>query len=326
MAAVQWGILSTARINEKFIAGCAETALVTIGAVASRDPQRARAYADEHGIWRAHGSYEALLADPEVEAVYISLPNSMHVAWTRRALRAGKHVLCEKPLSRHPDEVRALFALAGREGLLLMEAFMYRHNPQTRRLQELIAEGAIGRPQLIRSAFGFALTDAANVRLSAALDGGALMDVGCYCVSASRLVAGEPLRVTAQQRLGGEGVDVAFTATMSFADDVLAHFDCGLSLAARDELEVVGDRGTLFLDDPWHCVQPVIELRANESVERFELPYVNSYMLEAENLSKAIRGDAAPLLGRDDAVGQAVAIDALYRAAAAGGEVVSLDE
>ena len=135
---VQWGILSTARINDKFIVGCAQSDALTISAVASRDLERARSYADEHGIERAHGSYEELLDDPDVEAVYISLPNSMHLEWTERALRAGKHVLCEKPLGRHADDVAAAFALADSQGLLLMEAFMYRHNPQTRRLAELI--------------------------------------------------------------------------------------------------------------------------------------------------------------------------------------------
>ena len=323
---VQWGILSTARINDKFIVGCGQSELVTVSAVASRDAERARSYADERGIERAHGSYEALLADPEVEAVYISLPNSMHIDWTQRALRAGKHVLCEKPLSRHPDQVEAAFELAEREGLLLTEAFMYRHNPQTQRLRELVATGAIGRLRMVRAAFSFAIASDSDVRLSASLDGGALMDVGCYCVSTARLLAGEPLRVAAQQVVGGDGVDVMFVGTMSFADEVVAHFDAGLSLAARDEVEAVGDRGTLFLDDPWHCRVPVIELRTGDSVKRIELPRVDSYMLEAENLSRAIRGEAPPLLGRDDAVGQAVAIDALYRAAADGGLVASSGE
>jgi len=316
---VQWGILSTARINDRFIVGCAQSEAVTISAVASRDPERARAYADEHGIERAHGSYDELLADPDIEAVYISLPNSMHLEWTERALRAGKHVLCEKPLGRRAEHVAAAFDLAEREDLLLMEAFMYLHNPQTRRLTELVQSGAIGRLRMIRAAFSFRIADETNVRLATDLEGGALMDVGCYCVSAARLLAGEPKRVTAQQSLGGDGVDVVFTGTMRFADGVLAHFDAGLVLAARDELEVVGERGSLFLDDPWHCREPVIEVRTESGVERVEVPVVDSYRLEAENFSAAIRGDAEPLLGRADAVGQAAAIAALY-AAASGSE------
>jgi xylose dehydrogenase (NAD/NADP) len=320
---VRWGILSTARINDKFIVGCAQSEAVTISAVASRDRERARSYADEHGIERAHDSYEALLGDPGVDAVYISLPNSMHLDWTERALRAGKHVLCEKPLSRRTDEVVAAFDLAEREGLLLMEAFMYRHNPQTERVLELIRSGAIGRLRLIRAAFSFGLQDSANVRLSAALGGGALMDVGCYCVNAARLLAGEPERVTAQQVRGGDGVDVMFAATMSFADEVAAHFDAAFVLAVRDELEVVGEAGSLYLDDPWHCRTPVIEVRTDGGIDRIRLPRVDSYTLEVENLSAAIRGEAEPLLGRADAVGQAATIEALYAAAEAGGTAVS---
>jgi D-xylose 1-dehydrogenase (NADP+, D-xylono-1,5-lactone-forming) len=319
---VQWGILSTARINGKLLAGAAQSQTAAVTAVASRDVIRAREYAEEHGIERAYGSYEELLADPQLDAVYISLPNSMHLEWTQRALCAGKHVLCEKPLGRRTADVQAAFALAEREGRLLMEAFMYRHNPQTLRMTELVRDGAIGRLRLVRGAFSFALGDEANVRLDPGLDGGALMDVGCYCVSAARLLAGEPERVTGEQVLGGGGVDVAFTGTMRFADQVLGHFDAGIVLAGRDELEVVGENGSLYLDDPWHCLEPVIEVRRDEGVERIELERVNSYMLELDNLSAAIRGEAEPLLGRDDALGQARAIEALYESAAGGQAVV----
>jgi len=242
----------------------------------------------------------------------------MHLDWTVRALRAGKHVLCEKPLGRRAAEVEAAFDVAEREGLLLMEAFMYRHHHQTRRLVELVDAGEIGALRLIRASFSFASDDPANVRFSAALEGGALMDVGCYCVSAARLLAGEPVRVTGEQALGGDGVDVAFTGTMRFAGDVLAHFDAGLVLAGRDELEVVGDRGALFLDDPWHCTTPVIERRRDGTVEPIEVPKVDPYGLEAANFSAAIGGEAQPLLGRADAVGQARVIEALHEAAAAG--------
>jgi xylose dehydrogenase (NAD/NADP) len=314
---VKWGIMSTARINRLFIAGARQAADVELFAVASRDQQTAERYAAENGFERAHAGYDALLADPDVEAVYIPLPNSLHVEWSVRALEAGKHVLCEKPLSRRASEVARAFDVAEREGRLLMEAFMYRHNPQTRRVTELVGEGAIGRLRMIRGAFSFFAGDPTNVRLSSALDGGALMDVGCYCVSGARLLAGEPERVSAEQALGADGVDVAFAGTMRFAGDVIAHFDAGLALANRDELEVIGESGSLFLDDPWHCRRPVIELRRSDGVERIELEAADSYGLELENLSDAIRGEGEPLLGRDDAVAQARAIDGLFRSAAA---------
>ncbi len=321
MTAVKWGIMSTAHINRLFLAGARQADGVELAAVASRDQARAEAYAREHGIETAHGSYEALLADPRVEAVYIPLPNSLHVEWTIRALASGKHVLCEKPLSRRAAEVERAFDAADRADRLLMEAFMYRHHPQTRRLTELIGQGAIGRVHMIRAAFGFVSQREADVRLQAALDGGALMDVGCYCVSAARLIAGEPERVSAEQALGGDGVDVAFAATMRHADEVLSHFDAGLALDTRDLLEVVGDGGSLLLEDPWHCRNPLIQLRRGDETEPIEIERANSYRLEAENFSAAIRGEAKPLLDRADAVSQARTIEALYRAADEGSSV-----
>jgi D-xylose 1-dehydrogenase (NADP+, D-xylono-1,5-lactone-forming) len=316
--AVRWGFLSTANINAKLLAGAAQSDRVQVVAVASRDAARAEAYANQHGIERAHGSYEALLDDPEVDAVYISLPNSMHVDWSVRALEAGKNVLCEKPLSRHPDEVERAFDAADRAGRLLMEAFMYRHNPQTKRLQDLVGEGAIGRLRLIRAAFSFPLADSPNVRLDPALDGGGLMDVGCYCVSGARLLAGEPVQVYGEQVAATTGVDDVFTGSMRFSGDVLAEIDCGLALPMRDELEAIGEKGSIFLDDPWHCRKPVLELRSAEGAEQIALEPVDSYRLELENMSDAISGRAELLLGRDDAVGQARAMEALYRAAAEG--------
>jgi len=315
---VNWGIMSTANINRLFITGARQADDVRILAVASRDRGRAESYAREWGIERAHGSYDSLLADPDVEVVYISLPNSFHIEWTVKALEAGKHVLCEKPLSRRSREVRDAFDIAARADRLLMEGFMYRHHPQTRRLAELIAQGAVGRVRMVRSAFSFVADDPGDVRLTSALQGGALMDVGCYCVSAARMVAGEPHRVAAEQAIGGDGVDVAFAATMRFADEILAHFDAGLLLETSEELEVVGDQGALFLDDPWHCRNPGIELRRDQEIERIAVETIDPYRLEAENMSAAIRGRAPLLLGRDDALGQAHALEALYEAAESG--------
>jgi predicted dehydrogenase len=318
MTKVRWGFLSTAHINRLVLAGARESDRVDVVAVASRDRERAEAYARENGIERAHASYEALLADPDVEAVYISLPNSLHVEWSIRALQAGKHVLCEKPLSRRSADVERAFDPAEQAGLVLMEAFMYRHNPQTARLLELVDSGAIGTLQLVRAAFSFPLADAANVRLNAALDGGSLMDVGCYCVSGARLLAGEPERVYGEQVVGASGVDVLFSGTMRFPGGVVAQFDSGLRMPNRDELEAVGDEGSVFLDDPWHCRTPVLQLRRGGGDEEITVDAADSYRLELENVSDAIRGEAAPLLGREDAVAQAHAIEALYRSAEEG--------
>jgi predicted dehydrogenase len=320
---VKWGIVSTADINRKVISGAHASAKVDLVAVASRNRARAEAYAREWEIPRAYGSYEDLLADPEIEAVYISLPNTLHAEWSIKALEAGKHVLCEKPFTRHPEEVDAAFDAAERSGRLLSEAFMYRHNPQTAKLVELVRDGAIGELRLIRSAFSYGLYDEENIRLRTDVEGGALMDVGCYNVSGSRLLGGEPERVWGEAWYGPSGTDWVFNGTLRFPGDVLATFDCATALAERDELEAIGSGGSLFLDDPWHCRQAVIELRRNDGTERIELQPIDSYLLEAENMSAAIRGEQELLLGREDAVGQARAIEALYRAADSG-EVVAL--
>jgi xylose dehydrogenase (NAD/NADP) len=319
--AVRWGFLSTAKINDKLLPGAAVSDRVDVIAVASRDGARAEVYARERGIERAYGSYEELLADSDVEAVYISLPNSLHVEWSIRALEAGKHVLCEKPLSRRPEDVERAFDVAEQSDRLLMEAFMYRHNPQTVKLEELVRAGAIGRLRLVRAAFSFPLADVANVRLDASLDGGALMDVGCYCVSGARLLGGEPRHVFGEQVLSESGVDELFTGTMRLPADVLVQFDSGLVLPVRDELEAIGEEGSLFLDDPWHCKKPVTVLRTADGVEEIAVEPADSYRIQLENLSDAIRGEAEPLLRRDDALGQARAIEALYRSAAAGAPV-----
>jgi len=319
--AVKWGIVSTANINAKVIPGAKASPKVDLVAVASRTQDRADAYAKEWGIERAYGSYDALLADPDVEAVYISLPNTLHCEWSIRAVEAGKHVLCEKPLSRHVEEVEAAFDAAERAGRLLSEAFMFRHSSQTRRVQQLVDEGAIGELRLIRTAFSYGLYDEDNIRLRTDVEGGALMDVGCYTVSGARLLGGEPERVFGEAWLGPSGTDWVFAGTLRFPNDVLATFDCGTALTDRDELEAIGSEGSLFVDDPWHGTDPVIEVRRADGVERIELDREDPYRLELENVSDAIRGEGELLLARDDAIGQARTLAALHESAARGAAV-----
>ena len=310
---LRWGLLSTANINRALL----DSGHGGIVAVASRSADRAEAYARENGIERAHGSYEDLLADPEVDAIYNPLPNSMHVEWSIRALEAGKHVLCEKPLSRRPADVDRVFDVAEREGRIVAEAFMYRHNPQIARACEIVASGAIGPLRVLRACFSYAHPDPSDIRLSADLDGGGLMDVGCYCVNGTRALAGaEPERVYAEQVIGGEGVDVRLVGTLRFPGGVLAAIDCGVSYAAHDELEAIGEDGSVFLDDPWHGRDTVVEVRRpGEPTERIEVPWASSYALEMEDLEAAARGEREPLLGRADALAQARTIAALYRSA-----------
>ena len=314
---VRWGLLSTARINQAVLAGVRQTDRAEVVAVASREQQRADDYAREHGIERAHGSYEALLDDPDVEVIYVSLPNSLHVEWSVRALEAGKHVLCEKPFDRGPREVERAFDAADQAGRLLMEAFMYRHHPQTKKLQEVVAAGAIGELRHLRSSFSFTLDNPDDVRLAPELDGGSLMDVGCYCLSISRLLAGEPEQVFGLQRSGTTGVDLGFVGVLEFPGGVLGEFHCAFDLPDASGLEAIGSEGQVFVPEPFRCEDPHLDLNG----ERIDVEDMDRYQLQAENFSAAIRGEAEPLLGRKDAVGQARAIDALYRSAASGAAV-----
>ncbi len=312
------GLVSTAKINDALLK--APPPEVDIVAVASRDGARAQAYASEHGIERSHGSYEELFADDGIDAVYISLPNGMHHEWTLKAIDAGKHVLVEKPYSRRSAEVEEAWAAAERAGVIVMEAFMWRHHPQAAVARSLVEDGAIGRLRHIRTTFSFPLLDLENIRMTPDLDGGALMDVGCYCISGARLLGGEPERVYGEQVIGPTGVDVDFCGTLRFQDDVVAQFDASFTLPERQRLEATGENGTLVLEAPWRADWGGRVLVNGEQVD---VPAADPYALELSNLAAAIAGGAEPLLGRDDALAQARVIEALYRSAESG-EAVEL--
>ena len=309
---VRFGILGTGRIARKLLAGARRTTAVEVVAVGSRTAERAAEFAAEHGIARIHGSYDALLADPEVEAVYISLPNSLHHPWTLRALEAGKHVLCEKPYSRRSVDVVTAFDAADRAGLVLTEGFMWRHHPQARTIGELLSD--LGELQTIRATFSFVIEHQSDVRLRSDLDGGSLMDVGTYCVSGARLLTGEePDMVFGVQVVGPTGVDVRFNGLLHFPGGAVAEFMSGFEADHRG-LEAIGSDGSVRLTNPW------LPEDASYVRDGLEIPFglFDPYQLELEDLSRAIRERRPPLLGRADALGQARAIEALYRSAASG--------
>jgi predicted dehydrogenase len=317
---VRWGILSTARINQALLGGLAAAENAELLAVASRDGERARAYAAQHGIPRAYGSYDELLADPDVEAVYVPLPNMLHVPWSVRALEAGKHVLCEKPMAPRVADVERAFDVAERAGRLLMEAFMWRYHDQTERLAALVCDGAVGPVRIVRAAFAHTLgEDAGDVRWSAELEGGALMDVGCYCVSGMRLLLGEPERVSAESVTNADGVDGRTAGVLRFRGGVLGLLECAFDTAPHFVLEVIGLDATLILADPWHGFAPsLVRIAPDGTREDIPVETTNPYAREVEDFSRAVRGGAPPRLGREDAVAQARTIEALYRAAAEG--------
>ena len=310
--AIRWGLLGTSRINEKLLRGAAGTDTADVVAVGSRSTATGEAFAAANGIAKVHGSYEALLADPDVDAIYIPLPNAMHHPWTLEAIAAGKHVLCEKPYTRHPAEIDEAWDAAEHAGVVLMEAFMWRHTPQAARLKELA--GQIGDLIHVRATFSFPLEDDADIRLDADLAGGSLMDVGCYCVSGSRYIAGEePEHVYGEQVSAPNGVDRRFTGVLRFPSGLVASFHSGFD-SFNESLEVTGREGTVFLPDPWHSTRGVLVVDGEEqSVEPR-----NPYQCELEDMAATIRGEKAPRLGRDDAMGQAKVIEALYRSAEAG--------
>jgi xylose dehydrogenase (NAD/NADP) len=304
---IRWGLLSTAAINAELLRAGAHAV-----AVASRDEGRARAFADANGIARAHGSYEALLTDPEVDAVYVALPNALHAEWTIRALDAGKHVLVEKPFTGRAAEAEAAFDAAERAGRVLMEGLMWRLHPQAAVLARLARDSG---PRVVRAAFSFDLPDRSDVRWSAELGGGALMDVGCYCLSALRPVCDEPERVRAETV--GDGVDARVAAVLRFPADVVATMDCAMDALLRMELEVVGAESTLRVV-PWPHPGDITIERPGRDPEIVAAEPQDPFALELEAFRAAVE-DGAPLpFGRDDAVAQARAIEVVRESAAAG--------
>jgi D-xylose 1-dehydrogenase (NADP+, D-xylono-1,5-lactone-forming) len=328
MAKLRWGVLSTANIGRTLIEASRAASHAEVVAVASRDAGRARAFAGVLGLEASFGSYEELLASEAVDAVYVPLPVSLHAEWTVRALAAGKHVLCEKPLVTNPEDAARCFDAAEAAGRHCVEGLMWRHHPQTALARRLVADGAIGRLAYARAALSVGVAPG-DIRRSVELGGGALGDLGCYCVSGIRLFAGEPERVYAEQVADGPGgVDLRLAATLRMPGDVLAQFDIGLDLTRRDELELVGTDGRLTVPDPWLCRASHLELFRDGDRELVSVdpdgtlgltdPEHDVYRIELDIVSAALAGGGELSFGRADAVAQATVLDALHRSAELG--------
>jgi len=260
---LRWGIMGCARISRRgLIPGIQGSARGTLAALASRNRATARAWASELGIPRALGSYQELLDDPDVQAVYIPLPNELHKPWVIASADAGKHVLCEKPLARDAGEAREMVKHCRSRGVVLMEAFMWRHQPRTGALRKLVAEGAIGELRLIRSSFSFPI-EAGDWRLDRARGGGALWDIGCYGLSTARLFAGaEPVAVQAMARFGPTGVDLTLTAELAFPRGIIGQIDCSFEQPNRCTYELVGTHGVIEVPDAYlPPARPIARLR-----------------------------------------------------------------
>jgi xylose dehydrogenase (NAD/NADP) len=310
---VRLGIIGIGAILARFLPGAERSTAIDLAAVASRDGERARAYAADHGIPKAYDSYDALLADPDVDAVYIPLPNAMHHPWTMRSLAAGKHVICEKPYSTTAAEVDEAHDLADANGLVLTEGFMWRHGPHALRFAEELPR--IGELRTIRSTFSFQIESEEDIRLSRDLAGGSLMDVGTYCVSASRLIAGrEPLTALGVAWSAPSGVDDRFSGILDFGEGVVATLTSGFR-SEHSGIEAIGSEGSLRLDDPF--AGRATKLTGSDGFE-VAIPKVNPYELELDDFAAAIRGEHPVRLGRADMLGQARALAALYESAATG--------
>lgn len=301
---VRFGILGAATIARAFARGLADSPLAAVAAVASRDADKAGAFAAEFGIPRAHAGYEALLADPGIDAVYIPLPNHLHAEWAIRAAGAGKHVLCEKPLAVGGEQARAMFAAARAHGVCLAEAYPYMSQPQTLRLRELLAEGTLGRVQTVTASFGFALCapdgsplgDPADIRLDPARGGGALLDAGTYAMSLIRLAVGErPARVHATARYTRSGVDLTVAATLEFPGGAVAQLGCSMATAPHRHALIAGERGTVETGYSNHApAGGVLPLRIGRgtpdpSFEVVEVPGGNGFRAEAESFARMVR-------------------------------------
>ncbi len=283
-----WGLLSTARINRRLIPAIRAAERAELLAVASRDQARAGAYAAEWGIPRAHASYEALLADPAIDAVYISLPNSLHAEWAVKAAQAGKHVLCEKPLALTVAEVERIMAAAETAGVVAVEAVMYLHHPLLHRVRQMARDGAVGRVTLVRGTLSFFLDRPGDVRWQPELGGGSLWDVGSYPVSFIRWILGEPDEVFGWQVPSESGVDATFAGLLRYGEGVLGVFDCGFRQDFRSEAEVVGTEGVLRLHNPFPMgpdTRLVLQQGDEETV--VDVEQADPYQCEVEALTAA---------------------------------------
>lgn len=321
---VRWGVLSTANIGRAAVIPAIRASRNgELVAVASREPERARAFASENHIPRSYGSYEALLDAEDVDAVYIPLPNSLHREWTVRAAGAGKHVLCEKPLGLTALECEEMHRAAEEAGVRLMEAFMYRFHPRTELVQKLIGDGVIGQLRGIQASFTFRLRRLDDIRLDPALGGGALLDVGCYCVNVARTLAGaEPFEVQAFADWAATGVDERMIGAMRFESGLLAQFDCALTLERRESCQAVGPEGHLSVEVaflPGTADATIEERHGRAGTTVHTVPGADEYQLMVEHFADCVLEGKEPRYPATEAAANLRVIEALYRSARNGG-------
>lgn len=317
---VRWGILRTANIGRRVIPAIHASHNGVVAAVGSRSLASAQAFAVEQQIPRAHSSYEDLLADADIDAIYIPLPNSLHAEWSIKCARAGIPTLCEKPFASDAAEAQSIVDAFAERDVLLAEAFMYRFHPQHAKAKQIIAEGGIGDMQIISSAFTFPISDAANIRLSKPLAGGALMDVGCYCVNLMRFMTGEePSQATASKRIGAAtGVDEALAGALHFPSGVIGSFHCGLRAFREHSYTIKGTEGMLRVPAsfvPDKSAETIVQHWHGDDYAEHRIPAVDHYQLMVEDFADALLDGRAPRFPASDAVANMAVIDQLLGSA-----------
>ena len=321
-APFRWGILGVARINRALVGPLAANGHQLL-AVASRSIARARTYAEVQHIPRAYGSYEELLADPDIDAVYIPLPHSMHVEWAEKAAEAKKHVLVEKPIALEGSGVRTLQSAARTHDVIITEAFMYRHHPLVTKVRELTHDGTIGRLQGVRGTFSFVLDRPADTRLDPEYGGGSLWDVGCYPVSFARTIVGQrPLSVQAAANWSPGKIDLSFFGQLQFPDDIVAHVHSSFESPFKTEMEIIGSEGRLIIRHPFkpETTETIEVMKANETYTvTVEGPPL--YQGEVDDVREAARTGRPPLVTLEDSLDNVDTLTALLKAARSGNTV-----
>jgi D-xylose 1-dehydrogenase (NADP+, D-xylono-1,5-lactone-forming) len=320
---LRWGLLSTARINKSLIPPLRISKRNKLLAVASRTQENADAYARENKIKRAYGSYEALLADPDIDVIYNPLPNHLHAEWTIKAVEAGKHVLCEKPMALSLDEVDAITAAAGRHKRIVTEAFAYRSHPQMLKVKEIIESGQLGKVKIVHGSFTFVMTKLDDVRWNPEMGGGSLWDIGCYPLSFTRAVLGaEPVEVFGWQTTSPSGIDETFAAQMRFTGDIYAHLDCSFKIPYHVFMEIIGDEGTLNIPQPFNTgAAKTLYLTRDGKTSTIVVKGLDPYAGEVETLADAILLEKPQAVSLADSRHNTAAILALLESAKTGKSV-----
>ena len=314
---LRWGLLGTARINQAVFDPIRSSNNSQLMAVASRSQGKAAQYAEAWGIPHFHASYDALLADPEIDVIYNSLPNGLHAEWSIKAMQMRKHVLCEKPLTTSTLDMDTVKEAAMKTGMVIAEAFMYRHHPQTLLVKEMIDNGEVGDLQLIRGSFCYTSTQPNNPRFDPQLGGGSLWDVGCYPISYARYLAGkEPIEVYGSQVSGPTGIDLLYAGQLCFPGGVISQFECSFITPSKSLMEITGNKGRLTIPEPYKPGKRTkILLERDEQTQDIWIDGADLYRGEIEDLENAILLKKPTQISLDDSRGNIATIEALYQSA-----------